>query len=94
MEVNVVVRLNSLFDLIAAGWLEGSEVEVQGKNIHARVASAVSCILAEHWPVTCSRDGPSVNVIASHSTSTPHLRDAAQTSTTSISGSSPCLCSR
>jgi hypothetical protein len=66
MEVDVAVRLSSLFDLIAAGWLGGSEVEVQGKNIHARVASAASCILAEHWPVTCSRHGPSVNVITSY----------------------------
>jgi hypothetical protein len=66
MQVDVVVWLRSLLGLIAAGWLGSSEVEVQGKNIHARVASVASCILAEHWPVTCSRDGPSVNVIASH----------------------------
>jgi hypothetical protein len=66
MQVDVVVWLRSLLGLIAAGWLGSSEVEVQGKNIHARVASVASRILAEHWPVTCSRDGPSVNVIALH----------------------------
>lgn len=66
MEVDEVVWLRSWNGSLAAGWLGSSQVEVQGKNIHARVASVASSILAEHWPVTGSGDeGPSVNVTAS-----------------------------
>jgi hypothetical protein len=74
MQVDGVVSLNSWFESIAAGWLGSSRVEVQGKNIHARVASVASYILAEHWPVTCSRGGPSVNVISIAHNSTLHIR--------------------
>ena len=60
MKVDEVVLLGSWIGSVVAGWLGSSKVEVQGKNIHARVASVASSILAEHWPVTCS-EGPSVN---------------------------------
>jgi hypothetical protein len=60
MKVDEVVLLGLWIEPVAAGGLGSSKVEVQSKNIHARVASVASAILAEHWPVTCS-EGPSVN---------------------------------
>jgi hypothetical protein len=76
MEVDGVAWLSSWFESIAAGWLGSSRIEVQGKNIHARVTSVASCLLAEHWPVTCSREGPSVNVIYIVHTPTLHIQEA------------------
>jgi hypothetical protein len=62
MKVDGVVWWSLWCELTAAGWLGSSRVEVQDENIHARVTSVASHLLAEHWPVTCSREGPSVNV--------------------------------
>jgi hypothetical protein len=76
MKVDGVVWPCSWTGQRAAGWLGSSKVEVQGKNIHARVASVARCVLAEHWPVTCLCEGPSVNVISIAHNSTLHTQEA------------------